>query len=248
MLFSLVLAVASKEVELWQTFDDFAPRRLMEDGEEVEDHEEPEMDGDEDLEGQDEMGDDLIGGEEEEGLNPLMIAVPAAAALGIGAYFLMKGNEKEQGDKEGFNTDNITLKGLQDGETEAVAAAGLATALVAGTAMMMSGGTTIPATAGFLSTAGGKAAVAGTGLLATSAAGHAGGLWHIFPGSKYFPFITQPETEPETPTDDKPKDDKPKDDKPTDDKPKDDKPKDDKPADNKPKDDKPKDDKKEGNA
>jgi len=170
MLFSLVLAVASKEVELWQTFDDFAPRRLMEDGEEVEDHEEPEMDGDEDLEGQDEMGDDLIGGEEEEGLNPLMIAVPAAAALAVGGYFLMNQGKQEKNEDKPL-MDRLTMEGLQkDSEVQAAAAA---TAAVTGLGLyaLLGGGGQTPVATGFLSSGAGMAA---TGLGATGVLGGLG--------------------------------------------------------------------------
>jgi len=159
MLFSLVLAVASKEVELWQTFDDFAPRRLMEDGEEVEDHEEPEMDGDEDLEGQDEMGDDLIGGEEEEGLNPLMIAVPAAAALAVGGYFLMNQGKQEKNEDKPL-MDRLTMEGLQkDSEVQAAAAATAAVTGLGLYALLGGGGATGPVSTGFLASNAGLATV-----------------------------------------------------------------------------------------
>jgi len=170
MLFSLVLAVASKEVELWQTFDDFAPRRLMEDGEEVEDLEEPEMGDEENLEGEDDMGGDLTE-EEEEGLNPLMIAVPAAAAVAVGAYFFMNQGQKEKQEDKPL-MDRLTVDGLKN-DSEVQIAAG-ATAAVAGLGLyaLLGGAPTAPATAGFLSTGLGMGLAGATGIGSVGVLGH----------------------------------------------------------------------------
>jgi len=159
MLFSLVLAVASKEVELWQTFDDFAPRRLMDEGEEMEAMEDPEMDGDEEepLEG-DEMNGDLAE-EEEEGLNPLMIAVPAAAALAVGGYFLMNQGKKENQEDKPF-TERLTMEGLQkDSEVQVAAAAATAVTGLGLYALLGGGGATGPVSTGFLASNAGLATV-----------------------------------------------------------------------------------------
>lgn len=172
MLFSLVLAVASKEIELWQTFDDFAPRRLMEDGEEVEDLEEPEMGDEENLEGEDDMGGDLTE-EEEEGLNPLMIAVPAAAAVAVGAYFFMNQGQKEKQEDKPL-MDRLTVDGLKN-DSEVQIAAG-ATAAVAGLGLyaLLGGAPTAPVSTGFM---------ASTGAMATAGAGALGVVGTL--GHKY---------------------------------------------------------------
>jgi len=223
MLFSLVLAVASKEVELWQTFDDFAPRRLMDEGEEMEAMEDPETDGDEEepLEG-DDMGGDLTE-EEEEGLNPLMIAVPAAAALAVGGYFLMNQGKNEKQEDKPF-TERLTMEGLQK-DSEVQAAAGL-TAVATGLglyALLGSGGPTAPVSTGFLASTAGlaTAGIGGAGFLASAASKIKHGTWNPYKG-----FITGVEPKPEG---DKPEGDKPEGDKPEGDKPEGDKPEGDKP-------------------
>jgi len=176
MLFSLVLAVASKEVELWQTFDDFAPRRLMDEGEEMEAMEDPEMDGDEEepLEG-DEMTGDLAE-EEEEGLNPLMIAVPAVAVAAAGALYFMNKDKKENQEDKPF-TERLTMEGLQkDSEVQVAAAAATAVTGLGLWALLGGGGATPPASAGFLASPlgtglAGMTVLTGTGLAAAKGLG-----------------------------------------------------------------------------
>jgi len=191
MLFSLVLAVASKEVELWQTFDDFAPRLLQDemdedmmvgDDEQEQDGFEGEMDGEDQNE---------IGEEEEEAMNPLVVAAPVVLVGGaLAAYFLMNGGKKDENQQNELTMDNVTFDGLKEGKTEAVAAAGLATALVAGTAMMMGGGGsgTVPA-AGFLAN---NALLLGGGATGLGALG--------YPTYKYFTRASEKELETEVST------------------------------------------------
>lgn len=121
MLFSLVLAVASKEVELWQTFDDFAPRHLMDDAEEQEnDGQEQEYDGEEDQL-------PMEGTEPTEG-GLAQYAVPALAVAGVavaaGLYWKKQQN-KEGGKDDGVTTEKL-IKNFKEGEPKTVglAAAG----------------------------------------------------------------------------------------------------------------------------
>lgn len=145
MLFSLVLAVASKEVELWQSFDDFAPRQLQEDMEE--------LDGDEVVEG-DEISDedDEMSEGEEAGLNPLHVAVPVAGLAGLaGLYFMMNGGDSgENKGEEGFDKQlaEFTEK-LQTGDPGAVGVTLAASLAVAGgLAYALTGSAPPPITSG----------------------------------------------------------------------------------------------------
>jgi len=120
MLFSLVLAVASKEVELWQTFDDFAPRHLMDDAEEQEnDGQEQEYDGEE----------DQLPMETEPTEGGLaQYAVPALAVAGVavlGGLYWKKQQNKEGGKDDGATAEKL-IKNLKEGEPKTVglAAAG----------------------------------------------------------------------------------------------------------------------------
>jgi len=123
MLFSLVLSVASKEVELWQAFDDFAPRRLMDAVEQFEEGDETDLDDE---------GGELMNGEddvEEGGMGALKFALPVAGLAAAGGlyFFMNQGGKEEAREEEGKDTD--LLKQLQDPKTQMAAAA---TALATG--------------------------------------------------------------------------------------------------------------------
>merc|ERR1719229_398731 len=103
---------------------------------------------------------------EEEGINPVMIAVPAVAVLGaVAAYAFMGGKKDKKGEDNGFNADNISLDGFKEGKTEALGAAAIgATGLALIGYSLMSGGTAAPVASGFLATDTGKAVAAATGV------------------------------------------------------------------------------------
>jgi hypothetical protein len=200
MLFSLVLAVASKEVELWQAFDDFSPRRLMED--EVDDSPE-DMEGEE--QNDDEEGEEILenGEGEEDEMALAQFAIPAAlgvVAVGGGLYFLLNKKDKN----EGKNDDALTFENfadkLQDGDQQALAAAAAATlAVVGGGYTLMSSGSTGPITntSGFLT---GTNAALGLGTAtAVGAGGWYADLHHKWPLSKLFGGGDKPS--PPTPVD-----------------------------------------------
>merc|ERR1719229_961890 len=111
---------------------------------------------------------------EEEGINPVMIAVPAVAVLGaVAAYAFMGGKKDKQGEDNGFNADNISLDGFKEGKTEALGAAAIgATGLALIGYSLMSGGTAAPVASGFLATDTAKAVAAATGVLSVG-----GGIW-----------------------------------------------------------------------
>merc|ERR1719229_137382 len=111
---------------------------------------------------------------EEEGINPVMIAVPAVAVLGaVAAYAFMGGKKDKKGEDNGFNADNISLDGFKEGKTEALGAAAIgATGLALIGYLLMSGGTAAPVASGFLATDTGKAVAAATGVLSVG-----GGIW-----------------------------------------------------------------------
>lgn len=200
MLFSLVLAVASKEVELWQSFDDFAPRQLQEDMEELE--------GDEVVEG-DEISDEdgEMSEGEEAGLNPLHIALPVAGVAGLaGLYFMMNGGDSgENKGEEGFDKQlaEFTEK-LQSGDPTALGAVGAASlAVVGGLAYALTGSAPPPSTSGnkFIKPLAGG--IIGTGIIGTGAIGYKRG-WFTSGGE-----TTNPPTNP-PPKKDDPKKDEPK--------------------------------------
>lgn len=202
MLFSLVLAVASKEVELWQSFDDFAPRQLQEDMEELE--------GDEVVEG-DEISDEdgEMSEGEEAGLNPLHVALPVAGLAGMaGLYFMMNGGDSgENKGEEGFDKQiaEFTEK-LQSGDPTAVSVVGAASlAVIGGLAYALTGSAPPPTTSGnkFIKPLAGG--IIGTGIIGTGIGYRRG--WFSSGGKT---TTTKPEetttpTKPETPT--KPKGD-----------------------------------------
>lgn len=130
MLFSLVLAVASEEVELWQAFDDFAPRHLQD----VIGEDEELQGGQLSYEDDNDNIPKAIAAGEEEGMGPLLgKVVPVVAFVGVlavGAFAYKKYNKvKEQAKEKESIINKLTFENLKKGETEALAvtvAAGLA--------------------------------------------------------------------------------------------------------------------------
>lgn len=141
MLFSLVLLAASKEVELWQAFDEFAPAvlpRELQMSTEFDSEEDPEsVEGDEGekMEG-DEAGEEGASDEIESDGNdfPLVPVAAAGAAVVVGALvynFAFKGGKDEP---ENENSLEEFVENVKQGEPTAVAI--MATVTTVGSALV----------------------------------------------------------------------------------------------------------------